>query len=336
MYYAGLDAHLAYVTVTVVDKSGTVRLERRVPSRSPELLVKTLQRFTPIEAVVETCPFWPWIYDLLTPLGIRVHVAHARELRAIAASHRKTDERDATLLARMLATRLIPAIYPKTAAQREAATLIRHRAFLVRERTGCANRIHAQLHQRRLSLPRGQLRRRAARTWLKTEAWPRLSPEQRRLVRTLLTLVRRLTTMIRALDRVIAVRAAASPAAVVLRTIPGIGPCRGLLLATELTPITRFPSPAHLTSYAGLAPTTRSSGGRTTRGPIPRGANRAVRGALVAAIPSHMKVAATSSLGQYYTRLKPRVGWPVARVAAARRLAHVIYRMLQTGEAWRG
>src|SRR2546427_4175621 len=42
-------------------------------------------------------------------------------------------------------------------------------------------------------------------------------------------------------------------------------------------------------SYAGLAPVTRSSGGHTHHGSIPPAANRWVRGALVSAIPSHVR-----------------------------------------------
>jgi hypothetical protein len=33
-----------------------------------------------------TCPFWPWIYDLLVPEEIRFHLAHATRLRTIASS----------------------------------------------------------------------------------------------------------------------------------------------------------------------------------------------------------------------------------------------------------
>jgi transposase len=285
---------------------------------------------------VESSPFWTWLYDQLTPAGVRVHVAHAKALRAIATSHRKTDERDAMLLARMLATGLIPAVYPKPQPQREQATLLRHRGLLVRRRTECANRIHAQLHTHHLQIGRGKLLRRSGAAWLRAEAWPCLTPEQRRLVRSHWRLIRVLQQMIRHLDREIARRAAHSNAAVALQTIPGLGPYRSLTLATELMPIRRFPDAAHLVSYAGLAPRTRSSGGRTRHGAISPDANRYVRGVLVSAIPSHLRFAPASSLSQYYGRLKARVGWPVARVAAARRLTQVIYHMLATGEAWRG
>lgn len=333
-YFGGLDAHVAYVQVAVVDKSGQVHLEVRVATTEPETLVAALAPFRPLEVVVESSPFWAWVYDLLTPAGIRVHVAHARELRAIATSPRKTDRRDARLLAQMLASGLIPEVYPKSTAQREALTLLRHRQGLVRWRTALANRVHAQLHQQRLALPRGQVLRVQTRRWLREVAWPRLTPEQRRLVRDHLRLARRLTRMIRALDADITARAAADPAAIVLQTIPGIGPVWSLLLATELSPITRFPSAMHLVSYAGLAPTTRSSGGHTTRGSIPMGANRGVRGALISAIPTHVRCAPESALSAYYARQKGRLGWPKARVATARHLGHIVYQMLRTGEAF--
>src|SRR5258706_10692681 len=111
-YFVGLDAHLAYVSVAVVTRAGEPVLEQRFPVRAPEQLVAALQAFrtptTEVHAVVETCPFWAWLFDLLSPAGIQMHLAHARELRAIATSHRKTDEREARLFARMLAAGLIP------------------------------------------------------------------------------------------------------------------------------------------------------------------------------------------------------------------------------------
>jgi transposase len=128
---------------------------------------------------------------------------------------------------------------------------------LVRQRTSLANRIHAELHQRRLALPREALLRKRARGWLKAVAWPCLGVEQRHLVTTHLKLIDVLTPMVRALDKRIERVARNDAAVAVLETIPGIGPYRGLLLAAELSPITRFAAPEQLVSYAGLAPVTR-------------------------------------------------------------------------------
>lgn len=336
MYYAGIDAHLRYLVVAVVDKSGDLVLEEKVSTAEPNRLLQALAPYRPLEAVVETCQFWPWIHDLLGPTEIRFHLAHAKRLRAIASSAQKTDSVDALLLARMLLAGLIPEAYPKPAEQREAACLVRHRATLVRQRTAAANRIHGQLQQSRLGLPREKLLREATRSWLRSEAWPRLSREQRRFVQTHLRLIDTLTPMIRRLDRQIVRVGRTQRAVTVLRTVPGIGPYRGLLLAAEALPIARFPTAKHFVSFAGLAPITRSSGGQTRHGPIPKEANRWVRGALVSAIPSHLRAAPDSPLSAHYERLKERVGWRTARVATARKLARIIYAMLIHGEAWRG
>ena len=338
-YFAGLDAHSAQVVAAVVDRQGALVHEASVRTAEPTRLAEALAPYHtpahPLAVVVETCPFWPWLYDLLVPRGITFHLAHAQELEAIAAAPRKSDQRDARLLARMLAAGLIPEAYAKPPAQRERACLVRHRAALVRHRTMLANRIHGQLHAAGLLLPRECLLRRAARAWLRDTAGPVLRPEQRRLVQSHWQLVRRLTRMIHQLDRVIAAAAAAEPAAVLLATIPGIGAYRGLLLATELLPMSRYASEGKFVGYAGLAPITRRSADTVRHGPLPNAANRWVRGALISSVPTHLRWAPASRLSQYYARQQARLGWQVARVATARQLARVIYRMLRTGECWR-
>jgi len=167
MYFAGLDAHLKYVTVAVLDRLGTIVLETTVSTREPERLLAVLAPFRPLAVVVETCPFWPWLYDLLVPAGIKFHLAHAKRLRAIATAPQKNDRVDARLLARMLLSGLIPEAYPRPGDQRELLRLLRHRTTLVRYRTRLAGRIHSQLHQQRLLLPREQLLRQATRGWLR-------------------------------------------------------------------------------------------------------------------------------------------------------------------------
>lgn len=337
MFVAGIDAHTRYVVVVVVDRQGErVVRPTRIPLGATARLLEVLAPFRPLDAVVETCPTAPWLCDVLTPAGITFVLAHARKLRAIAEATYKADALDAELLARMRLAGLIPRVYATPPAQREWATLIRHREVLVRQRTACVNRIHAQLHARGLTLDRGRLLTRAGRQWVRTTAWPVLSVEQRALVRSHLRLVRGLSHLLRALDRHIAAVAAPIPEATRLRTVPGIGAQRALVLCAEVLPITRFPSAAHLVSYAGLAPRTTQSGERGIRhGQIPAAANRWLRGALVRAVVSHAQQAPTSWLTQYYRTQTTRLGWPVARIAAARKLARALHAMLTHATDWR-
>ncbi len=183
---------------------------------------------------------------------------------------------------------------------------------------------------------RGRALGQEGRRGLQQGAWPWLSVEQRALVKTHLDLTDTLSPQIQQLDDRIQRRSQEHAGASLLQTIPGIGPYRSLLLAGEVLAVSRFPSPDHLVSYAGLAPRTRSSGGKTRYGSTPQAANRWVRGVLVSAMPSHMRSTPDSSLGTYYERQKERIGWQKARVATARKLCQAIYVMLYTGEVWRG
>lgn len=337
MNVAGIDAHATYVVVAIVNKAGElVQKPTRITNKEVHRLVELLSQYRPIEVVVETSPAWPWLYDLLQAERHGFVLAHAKKLRAIAESNYKRDEADAELLARMRLAGLIPEVYPKDVEARERAVLIRHRARLVRLRTSMANRIHAEIHTVGLYLERGRLLTKSGREWVHERAWPVFRPEQRRLVRNQWKLLKALSTMIRDLDGQIQRVGATIPAVSVLRTIPGIGPYRGLLIATEVMPIQRFRRPEHLVSYAGLAPRTSQSGMKPIRhGHIPAGANRWLRGAFVKAVVSHVQHAPDSWLSQYYDEQKKRVGWQVARVAAARKLARATHAMLRTGEVWR-
>lgn len=336
MFTAGIDAHTRYLVVVILNKSGERLVGPvRIRCSEPERLLETLAPFRPLEVVVETSSSWPWLYELLTPAGVRFVLAHAKKLRAIAEANYKSDDIDAELLARMRLAGCIPEVYPTPASQREWATLVRHRNRLAGNRTMLINRIHGQLHQVGLHLRRGELVTRTGRTWLRTTAWPKLGNEQRRLVRTHLRLIAQIQPLVRALDRRIAQVAASVPEARLLQTVPGIGPYRALVICAEALPITRFHAPAKLVSYAGLAPRSRRSGERPVRyGEIPRGANRWLRGTLVRAVVSHVRTAPESWLSQFYAEKKPRLGWPVARVAAARKLARAIHAMLSTNTSW--
>lgn len=337
MYVAGIDAHSTYLVVAVVSNTGELVLApRRVRNHEPARLLELLSPFRPLEAVVETSPGWAWLRDHLLAHGIGFVLAHAKRLRAIAEANYKKDEIDAELLARMRVAGCIPSVYAKPPEQRELGLLIRHRFWLVGQRTRLANRIHAQLHAAGLRLERGRLLTRAGRQWLREVAGPRLGPEQRRLIRTHLRLIAQLQPLIRGLDRQIRRTATQYPVCTLLQTVPGIGSYRALLIASEIMPIERFPAPKHLVSYAGLAPSSSSSGLRGPRyGSIPAGANRWLRGAMVHAVVAHVQHAPESWLTRYYTEQKQRLGWRVARVATARKLARAIHAMLRTGECWR-
>ena len=100
-----------------------------------------------------------------------------------------------------------------------------------------------------------------------------------------------------------------------------------MLLAAEIGHLNRFPSSHHLTSFAGLVPTTRSSGGRTTHGSLPRAGSAWLRWALVETTQTlKMKPGLVRA---HFTRLTRKNGNSKATVAAARKLRCHVFWMLK-------
>ena len=115
-----------------------------------------------------------------------------------------------------------------------------------------------------------------------------------------------------------------------LTQIDGIGPVAAQVIISEVgTDMSWWPTEKHFSSWLGLCPDHRISGGkilgRSTR-PVVSRARNALR--LCAYSLTHSK----SWLGAKYRRLKHKLGAPKAIVAMAHHLARLIYRLIKHGE----
>ena len=101
-------------------------------------------------------------------------------------------------------------------------------------------------------------------------------------------------------------------------TILGVGYYIALLVKAEIGDISPFPTGDQLASYAGLAPSTRSSGGVTHHGQITKEGSRWLRWAMVEAVHVHFRF--DSLVTRAFHRIAERRGKGKAKVAAARML----------------
>jgi transposase len=117
-----------------------------------------------------------------------------------------------------------------------------------------------------------------------------------------------------------------------LTRIPGIEASSALKIISEIgTDLSRFPSVKHFTSWLGLCPGTKISGGKALSGKIKKSANRAAQ-ALRMAAQSLRK--SQSALGAYHRRLCSRMDRAKAITATAHKLARLVYFMLTRGQAY--
>ena len=164
----GLDVHRHHTYYTQVDEAGQVVAQKKVSNEDLAEVIADIA--PPCRAVLEATGNWGYIADLLEPLIEELVLAHPLQVRAIAAAKVKTDKIDATILAHLLRTDLIPRAYLAPPTVRELRDLLRLRASLVRTRTALKNKIHAIVAKRGLRVPVTDLFGRAGRSWLAEQA----------------------------------------------------------------------------------------------------------------------------------------------------------------------
>ena len=119
-----------------------------------------------------------------------------------------------------------------------------------------------------------------------------------------------------------------------LDTIPGVGQRLAEQLLAEIGPdMSRFPTEAHLASWAKLAPGNNESAGKRYSGRTGHG-NRWLKSALVQAAHAAVRVK-DSYLRSFYYRLAGRRGAKRAIVAVAHRILTAVYYMLIRREPFR-
>jgi transposase len=117
--------------------------------------------------------------------------------------------------------------------------------------------------------------------------------------------------------------------------VPGIGPFGALLLLAEIGRIDRFATSHQLAAYAGLVPSTRSSGDKTTHGAIGGAGSPWLKWILIEIVQT-LKLA-PGPIGVQYQKLLRAKGKAKATVAAARKRCCYLYWMLKEGwsyEEW--
>jgi transposase len=117
-----------------------------------------------------------------------------------------------------------------------------------------------------------------------------------------------------------------------LTRIDGIDVTTAMTVISEIGPdMSRFPTVKHFTSWLGLCPGTKISGGKVLGAKTKRCANRATQALKLAAVALR---SSQSALGAFYRRMSARMDKPKAVTAAAHKLARLIYVMLTRGEEY--
>jgi transposase len=331
MYYMGVDNHKQRSHLTIMEENGAIVKAGSVLNYRSEIQQFLRGLETEMKAVVEAGYSSYVLVDILEDLGVEVKVAHPLEVKAIAKAKIKTDKRDSRVLADLLRANFIPEAHKRSPETRRAQRVLRQRAFFVAARTRVKNRIRSLLAQQPEDIQKeiGVEPELFSRKGIERLKELKMASVDKALLEGLVKLEEELSALIKTSDKLVGDLFQRMTDAQRISTVPGFGKFFSVLVATEIDDIRRFESAAKLHSYAGVIPSTHSSGMRTYQGKMTREGNRWLRWAAVEAVWPAIRH--DRGLELFYLKYASRKKANAAKVVTARRLLTIIYTILKEG-----
>ena len=302
---------------------------------TPGDLKLTMERFTGARVILEAGSQSPWMSRSLRTAGFAVQVADPRRVQLIAKDPRKTDRRDAELLARLGAAgpELLGNVHHRGEQAQGHQSVIRTRDLVVRQRTMAVHHVRGLCKAFGVRLPSAS-----------TEAFPqrvrKLIPDSlQAAVLPLLELIDEFTRRIREFERTLAELAKRHyPEVQHLQQIHGVGPVISVAFVLSVEDPKRFDDSRRLGSWLGLCPRSDASGDSNPQLRISKAGDPYLRRLLVQGaqyILGHF--GKDCDLRRYGLHLAARGGKAAkkrAAVAVARKLAVLLHRLWLTGATY--
>jgi len=315
--YFGVDVHERESQVAVLDKAGNVLMEKRI---STGKLSEFISEFPADEkhVAVESVGFIRPIYKELTGIpACSVSVASPVKVRLIAESKTKNDRSDSFILGDLLRTNYLPESYIADDDTMEKRYLVRDRVSYGLRRAQLVTSIKWMLKRRGIKV----------KAPLSDKGKEQLKKLGLREINIRLKDLEVTESIIEELDEEISKVELTDKNALLLDTIPGIGPYTALFLSSELGDINRFPDSKHAAAYVGLVPTLHQSGDKSYTGHITGSGNKWLRRNLIECAKIAIRV--DPHLRESYLKIRHKRGGKRATIAIARKLVTYAYFMLK-------
>jgi transposase len=278
--FIGCDVHKKFSVFVAVNEKGHAGQAIRV-AHDRQLYREFLARLPARSAIaVEASGYYGWVVDEIERAGHRPRLCNPLEAKRRMGLTNKTDKLDARGLGILLRNGTLPEVWIPPSELRDERELVRVRIFLVRLSTRVKNRIHAALARHNIQIPGADLFGVAARLQLGARL-PELPVHSREAIEQELATVDFLKIQIEAVEERLEAIMNVSVEADLLKTLPCVGNVLSMVMMLEIGRVDRFPTAAHLASYAGLVPRVHSSGGHTRMGQVCGNVNRNLKWAFV-------------------------------------------------------
>lgn len=336
--FIGCDAHKKYSVFVAVNERGEAAEALRV-GHDREQYRQFLQRLPAgSQIALEASGHYYWIVDEMEAAGHHPRLVHPLEAKKrMGKTGKKTDKVDANGLGILLRNGTLPEVWIPPAQLRDQRELLRLRMFLVRQRTRLKNRIQGALARYNIQVEVKDVFGVEGRRCLGRRL-EELPEHTRRSVELELGTTDFVEIQVEEVEKHLGAIMQVTPEADLLKTLPYVGRILSMVMALEIGRVERFPSAAHLASYAGLVPRVHSSGGHTRLGQICGDVNQYLKWAFIEAgnlVVIHQRHLAGQHVVRLYQRVKRKRNHQKAVVAVARHLAEAAYWILKKQEVYR-
>jgi len=335
--FIGCDTHKKFSVFVAVNEKGQAGQAMRV-GHDRDVFREFLKQLPAHSSIaVEASRNYSWLVDEMERAGHRPKLCNPFEAKRRMGLTNKTDNLDARGLAILLRNGTLPEVWIPPGELRDQRELLRLRIFLVRLRTRVKNRIHGTLSRHNVHIPGSDLFGASARKELGTRL-PELPTHSREAIEQELATLDFLETQVEAAEERLEVIMEVSVEADLLKTLPCVGTILSMVMMLEIGRVDRFPTAAHLASYAGLVPRVHSSGGHTRMGQVGGNVNRNLKWAFVETanlIAINQRRLSGTHVVRLYQRIKRAKNHQKAAMAVARHLAEAAWWVLSKLEDYR-
>lgn len=327
----GLDLAKSIFQVHAIDAAGHVVL-RRAFRRSQ--LIEFFRKLTPCLVGLEACASAHYWAREIALCGHDVRMIPPVYVKAYV-KRGKTDAADAEAICEAVTRPTMRFVPIKTADQQAAGMVLKTRDLLVRQRSQMANAFRAHMSELGIIAAQG-LASIDKLAGIIRDAETALPALARNALLEMAEQIDVLTARIQHLDQDIAAGVKQDEAALLLTSVPGVGPLIAATVRATVHHAEGFRSGRDFAAWVGLTPRMHSSGGKEKLGSISKQGNRRLRTLFVIGATSVLKLAKRGlKLPDWLAGLMARKPFKLVAVALANKIARVIWALLVKGGVYK-
>ena len=334
-HYAGLDVSVKETSVCIVDETGRICRETKVPSHPDDLAQVLHDPAWRLERIgLEAGPLSQWLFSGLAEAGLPIVCIETRHTKAfLKAQVNKSDRNDARGIAQMMRVDLFRPVHVKTLTSQKRRALLTARKLLQEKAIAFENDIRGLL--RNFGLKVGIVG--AAKFDIRIRELLDCLPDLAEIIEPLLASRRKLREEFERLHRKLLSIVRDDGVCRRLMTIPGVGPVVALAYASTIDVPARFRNSKAVGASLGLTPVLHQSGESNRIGRVSLCGDGMMRTLLYEAAQVmltnvHVK---WSWLKAWAMNIAKRRGGRKAIVALARRLGVIMHRIWSDGTVFR-